>query len=86
MTKKEEKWYLYKMCFLYGASCFFGFLALALSWLLFLWGIQLFVTIGPWMWIVLVVVGFVLVGLNVRRVLAIPVIKNWLNYDLNRLD
>ena len=49
MTQKEEKWYLLSMKLRYFMASFFSFVLLFSGLAFFVWLLELFITIGPWM-------------------------------------
>jgi len=84
MTQKEEKWYLLSMKLRYFMASFFSFVLLFFGLAFFVWLLELFITIGPWMNLTLAILGLCLSAYFCPRILRIPVMKHWLSYDLSQ--
>ncbi|QRG87292.1 hypothetical protein [Bulleidia sp. zg-1006] len=84
MSKKEEKWYLLSMKLRYLFASFFSFVLAFSLFALLIWFLELFISFGPWLNLFLAIFGLILSAYLCPRILRIPMIKNWLNYDLNQ--
>ena len=85
MTKTEEKLYFYKMCFIYIATNFFIFLLLMAFCLAIIYLITQFISLQPYVELILVLLSIIFTLINRRRILHMKIIRNWLNYDLNMI-
>lgn len=84
MTQKEEKWYLLSMKLRYFMASFFSFVLLFSGLAFFVWLLELFITIGPWMNLTLAILDLCLSAYFCPRILRISVMKHWLSYDLSQ--